>query len=78
MNTAEITFKSHGVTFDGVTLLDAKEVQEAIQTIHSNFELKLAELAEENRKLEECFDDCYAELGKVQHELNEALKEQGE
>ena len=42
MNTAEITFKSHGVT-----LLDAKEVQEAIQTIHSNFELKLAELEKE-------------------------------
>jgi hypothetical protein len=26
---------------------------------------KVAELEEENRKLEECFDDCYAELERV-------------
>ena len=35
---------------------------------------RITELEEENRKLEECFDDCYVELGKVQHELNRALK----
>ncbi|MFT6988169.1 MAG: hypothetical protein ACJASL_000129 [Paraglaciecola sp.] len=37
---------------------------------------RIAELEIENRELEKCFDNCYEELGKVQHELNRALKEQ--
>jgi hypothetical protein len=44
VNKAEITFKNHGVTFEGITLLDAEEVQEAIQTIHSNFEAEITAL----------------------------------
>lgn len=46
MNKTEITFKNHGVTFEGITLLDAEEVQVAIQTIHSNFEAEIAALGE--------------------------------
>jgi FtsZ-binding cell division protein ZapB len=37
---------------------------------------KIAELEKENKQLEDCFDECYAELGKIQHELNKALKDQ--
>ena len=39
---------------------------------------RVAELEAENEELKECFDECYEELGKVQHELNNALKEKGE
>ena len=35
---------------------------------------RIAELEKENKELEECFDDCYEDLGKVQHELNKALR----
>jgi hypothetical protein len=49
--TASITFKSHGVTFDGISLLDAKEVQEALQNIHSNFEAQANEIIQERDSL---------------------------
>ena len=39
---------------------------------------RIVELEQENKELEECFDECYEELGKVQHELNKAPKEKGE
>jgi hypothetical protein len=51
VNKTEITFKNHGVTFEGITLLDAEEVQVAIQTIHSNFEAEIAELEKEGKIL---------------------------
>ena len=50
-NKTEITFKNHGVTFDGVTLLDAEEVQKAIQTMHSNFEMAMQQVANERDEL---------------------------
>ena len=37
---------------------------------------RIAELEKENKELEDCFDDCYEDLGKVQHELEKALREQ--
>ena len=46
-NKTEITFK----TFDGVTLLDAEEVQKAIQAIHSNFEIAMQQIANERDEL---------------------------
>jgi hypothetical protein len=49
---------------------------DAISTINQ-LKAKIAELEKENKELEDCFDDCYAELGKVQHELNGALKVRG-
>ena len=50
-NTSNITFKSHGVTFEGISLLDAEEVQEAIQNIHSNFEAHANEIIQERDSL---------------------------
>tara|TARA_R110000744_G_scaffold57010_3_gene120038 strand:- start:2854 stop:3060 length:207 start_codon:yes stop_codon:yes gene_type:complete len=50
-NKAEITFKSHGVTFDGITLLDADEVQKAIQAMHANFEMAIQQVASERDEL---------------------------
>ena len=49
--TTDITFTSHGVTFDGISLLDAKEVQEALQNIHSNFEAQANEIIQERDSL---------------------------
>ena len=51
MDTTDITFKSHGVTFEGISLLDAEEVQLAIQNIHSNFEAHAHEIIQERDKL---------------------------
>ena len=73
MSTTSITFKSHGVTFDGISLLDAKEVQEALQNIHSNFEAQANEIIQERdslaveveqlkKQIAELKDDQLAEL----------------
>ncbi len=59
-----------------------KQSQESKEAVSRAIEIilekddKIAELERENKELEGCFDECYAELGKVQHELNKALKEQ--
>ena len=41
-------------------------------------EAKIAELEKENIELEECFDECYTELGKVQHELDKQVRSSGD
>ena len=61
--TTDITFKNHGVTSQGVILLDAKEVQEVVQTMHSNFESSMQELTKER-------DDLIAEV----NELNKLIR----
>ena len=38
----------------------------------------IAELEKENIELEECFDECYTELGKVQHELDKQVRSSGD
>ena len=41
-------------------------------------EAKIVELEKENIELEECFDECYAELGKVQHKLDKQVRSSGD
>lgn len=43
MSTTEISFKTRGVSNTGEVLLGANQVQEVIQTIHSNFEAAIVE-----------------------------------
>lgn len=35
---------------------------------------RIAELEAENKELGECFDECYEELGMVQHELDKQIR----
>ena len=55
-----------------------ESLKEQLALAHERIETEVAknaELEKENKELEDCFDECYAELGKVQHELNKALRE---
>ena len=68
-DTTDITFTSHGVTFDGISLLDAKEVQEAIQNIHSNFEDQANEIIQER-------DSLAAEVEQLKKQIDELKDDQ--
>ncbi len=54
---------------------DAKieALKELLKLAHESLDSKdkqIADLEKENKHLDDCFDECYAELGKVQYELN--------